>query len=84
MAGVCFEAAMGPIRNISIDKIRHISSDKVTYYNCTTDVLIIHLLKVRTVRYEDFVEALQVVHPSVSFRDLKVYEEWNKLYGCGR
>ena len=31
MASLCSEAAMGPIRNISIDEIRHISSDKVSY-----------------------------------------------------
>ena len=30
VASVCSEAAMGPIRNISIDEIKHIASDKVS------------------------------------------------------
>ena len=34
MASLCSEAAMGPIRNISIDEIEHISSDKVSRYYC--------------------------------------------------
>ena len=84
MASLCSEAAMGPIRNMSIDEIRHISSDEVSYCIALTNIFIMFLLKVRPVRYEDFVEALEVVRPSVSFQDLKVYEEWNKLYGCGR
>ena len=29
VASLCSEAAMGPIRNISIDEIKRISSDKV-------------------------------------------------------
>lgn len=34
VASLCSEAAMGPIRNISIDEIKRISSDKVSHYYC--------------------------------------------------
>ena len=84
VASLCSEAAMGPIRNISIDEIKRISSDKVYLITIPIATLCCLPLKVRPVKYEDFMEALKVVRPSVSFKDLKVYEEWNKLYGCGR
>ncbi|XP_065919109.1 fidgetin-like protein 1 isoform X2 [Dysidea avara] len=67
VANLCSEAAMGPIRSISVEEIQHISTDQV-----------------RPVVYQDFIEALSVIRPSVSVKDLEVYEEWNKLYGCGR
>ena len=59
-------------------------SNKVSYCIVPSNAFIIYLLKVRPIRYEDFVGILEVVRPIVSFKDLKVYEEWNKLYGCGR
>eukprot|EP00475_Leptophrys_vorax_P035112 TRINITY_DN5750_c0_g2_i4.p1 TRINITY_DN5750_c0_g2~~TRINITY_DN5750_c0_g2_i4.p1 ORF type:complete len:470 (-),score=116.82 TRINITY_DN5750_c0_g2_i4:117-1496(-) len=33
------------------------------------------------IRYEDFLESLQNVKPTVSEESLKMYDEWNELYG---
>ncbi|MGH0130924.1 UNVERIFIED_CONTAM: hypothetical protein FKN15_003126 [Acipenser sinensis] len=32
----------------------------------------------------DFKDALQAMRPSVSSKDLKLYEDWNKTFGCSR
>lgn len=40
--------------------------------------------QVRPILYCDFQEALKTVRPSVSSKDLELYEEWNKTFGCGR
>ncbi|KPP61601.1 hypothetical protein Z043_120280 [Scleropages formosus] len=40
--------------------------------------------QVRPILYADFQEALKTVRPSVSPKDLELYEEWNKTFGCGR
>lgn len=40
--------------------------------------------QVRPILYSDFQEALKTVRPSVSSKDLELYEEWNKTFGCGR
>ncbi|XP_062851224.1 fidgetin-like protein 1 isoform X2 [Trichomycterus rosablanca] len=40
--------------------------------------------QVRPILYCDFQEALKTVRPSVSTKDLQLYEEWNKTFGCGR
>ncbi|XP_068183945.1 fidgetin-like protein 1 [Antennarius striatus] len=39
--------------------------------------------QVRPILYCDFQEALKTVRPSVSSKDLELYEEWNKTFGCG-
>nr|XP_002131406.1 fidgetin-like protein 1 [Ciona intestinalis] len=38
---------------------------------------------VRPIAVEDFNKALERVRPSVSKKDLSMYEEWNKVFGCG-
>ncbi|XP_059480835.1 fidgetin-like protein 1 isoform X2 [Neocloeon triangulifer] len=43
----------------------------------------IHASQVRSVTLADFKVALQQVRPSVSGKDLKSYEDWNKTYGYG-
>ncbi|XP_069469514.1 fidgetin-like protein 1 [Ambystoma mexicanum] len=40
--------------------------------------------QVRPIAYGDFQNALQTVRPSVSRKDLELYENWNKMFGCGR
>lgn len=40
--------------------------------------------QVRPIAYVDFQNALQTVRPSVSPKDLELYENWNKMFGCGR
>ncbi|MBN3280720.1 FIGL1 protein, partial [Polyodon spathula] len=40
--------------------------------------------QVRAVVYTDFKDALQTVRPSLSSKDLKLYEDWNKTFGCSR
>lgn len=40
--------------------------------------------QVRPILHIDFQEALRTVRPSVSAKDLELYEEWNKTFGCGR
>ncbi|XP_016329433.1 fidgetin-like protein 1 [Sinocyclocheilus anshuiensis] len=67
MTQLCCEAALGPIRSISLSDIATISAEQV-----------------RPILYNDFQEALKTVRPSVSSKDLELYEEWNKTFGCGR
>ncbi|XP_060681474.1 fidgetin-like protein 1 [Hemiscyllium ocellatum] len=40
--------------------------------------------QVRPIAFIDFKDALVNVRPSVSLKDLELYEEWNKTFGCGR
>ncbi|XP_067465602.1 fidgetin-like protein 1 [Thunnus thynnus] len=48
------------------------------------DIATITADQVRPILYSDFQEALKTVRPSVSSKDLELYEEWNKTFGCGR
>lgn len=48
------------------------------------DITTITAEQVRPILYSDFQEALNTVRPSVSSKDLELYEEWNKTFGCGR
>ncbi|XP_017290590.1 fidgetin-like protein 1 [Kryptolebias marmoratus] len=48
------------------------------------DIATITADQVRPILYGDFQEALKTVRPSVSNKDLELYEEWNKTFGCGR
>lgn len=49
-----------------------------------SDIATITTDQVRPILYSDFQEALKTVRPSVSSKDLELYEEWNKTFGCGR
>lgn len=49
-----------------------------------SDIATITAEQVRPILYTDFQEALKTVRPSVSSKDLELYEEWNKTFGCGR
>lgn len=49
-----------------------------------SDIATISAEQVRPILYSDFQEALKTVRPSVSSKDLELYEEWNKTFGCGR
>lgn len=49
-----------------------------------SDIATITADQVRPILYSDFQEALKTVRPSVSTKDLELYEEWNKTFGCGR
>ncbi|XP_076831432.1 fidgetin-like protein 1 [Brachyhypopomus gauderio] len=49
-----------------------------------SDIATITPEQVRPILYHDFQEALKTVRPSVSPKDLQLYEEWNKTFGCGR
>lgn len=40
--------------------------------------------QVRPIAFIDFKNAFANVRPSVSPKDLELYEEWNKTFGCGR
>ncbi|XP_069768161.1 fidgetin-like protein 1 isoform X2 [Narcine bancroftii] len=40
--------------------------------------------QVPPITYMDFKNAFVNVRPSVSLKDLELYEEWNKTFGCGR
>ena len=48
------------------------------------DITTITAEQVRPIMYNDFQVALTTVRPSVSSKDLDLYEEWNKTFGCGR
>ncbi|XP_034041414.1 fidgetin-like protein 1 [Thalassophryne amazonica] len=49
-----------------------------------SDITTITAEQVRPILYSDFQDALKTVRPSVSSKDLELYEEWNKTFGCGR
>ncbi|XP_022599490.1 fidgetin-like protein 1 [Seriola dumerili] len=49
-----------------------------------SDIATITADQVRPILYCDFQEALKTVRPSVSSKDLELYEEWNSTFGCGR
>ncbi|XP_015235614.1 PREDICTED: fidgetin-like protein 1 [Cyprinodon variegatus] len=49
-----------------------------------SDIATISADQVRPILYGDFQEALKTVRPSVSAKDLELYEDWNKTFGCGR
>ncbi|XP_058507874.1 fidgetin-like protein 1 [Solea solea] len=49
-----------------------------------SDITTIKADQVRPILYCDFQDALKTVRPSVSSKDLELYEEWNKTFGCGR
>ncbi|XP_052427809.1 fidgetin-like protein 1 isoform X1 [Carassius gibelio] len=51
---------------------------------CLNDIATISAEQVRPILFSDFQEALKTVRPSVSSKDLELYEEWNKTFGCGR
>ncbi|GCB71095.1 fidgetin-like protein 1 [Scyliorhinus torazame] len=40
--------------------------------------------QVRSIAFIDFKNAFVNVRPSVSPKDLELYEDWNKTFGCGR
>ncbi|XP_068424755.1 fidgetin-like protein 1 isoform X2 [Clinocottus analis] len=49
-----------------------------------SDIATITADQVRPILSIDFQEALKAVRPSVSSKDLELYEDWNKTFGCGR
>ncbi|RLW13128.1 hypothetical protein DV515_00000020 [Chloebia gouldiae] len=48
------------------------------------DIATITPEQVRPISFLDFESALRTVRPSVSPRDLELYETWNQTFGCGR
>ncbi|XP_004616237.1 fidgetin-like protein 1 [Sorex araneus] len=50
----------------------------------TTDIATITPDQVRPITYIDFENAFRTVRPSVSSKDLELFENWNKTYGCGK
>lgn len=48
------------------------------------DIATITAEQVRPISYVDFQNAFQVMKPSVSKKDLELYENWNKTFGCGK
>ncbi|XP_010129145.1 PREDICTED: fidgetin-like protein 1 [Chlamydotis macqueenii] len=40
--------------------------------------------QVRPIAFPDFESAFRTVRPSVSSKDLELYETWNQTFGCGR
>ncbi|CAL8284556.1 unnamed protein product [Arctogadus glacialis] len=48
------------------------------------DIATISAEQVRPILYRDFQDALRAVRPSVSPKDLELYEDWNRTFGCGR
>ncbi|MBZ3870967.1 Fidgetin-like protein 1 [Sciurus carolinensis] len=50
----------------------------------TADIATITPDQVRPIAYIDFENAFKTVRPSVSPKDLELYENWNKMFGCGK
>ncbi|XP_023681447.2 fidgetin-like protein 1 isoform X1 [Paramormyrops kingsleyae] len=62
-------------REAALGPIRSIQVDDIA--SITPD-------QVRPIVHTDFQDALKTVRPSVSSKDLELYEEWNRTFGCGR
>ncbi|XP_040602586.1 fidgetin-like protein 1 isoform X2 [Mesocricetus auratus] len=50
----------------------------------TADIATISPDQVRPIAYIDFENAFRTVRPSVSPKDLELYENWNETFGCGK
>ncbi|XP_004630389.1 fidgetin-like protein 1 [Octodon degus] len=50
----------------------------------TADIATITPDQVRPIAYIDFENAFRTVRPSVSSKDLELYEDWNKTFGSGK
>ncbi|XP_029770469.1 fidgetin-like protein 1 [Suricata suricatta] len=50
----------------------------------TADIATVTPDQVRPIAYVDFENAFRTVRPSVSPKDLELYENWNRTFGCGR
>ncbi|XP_072616213.1 fidgetin-like protein 1 [Vulpes vulpes] len=50
----------------------------------TADIATIAPEQVRPIAYVDFENAFRTVRPSVSPKDLELYENWNRTFGCGK
>ncbi|XP_060103765.1 fidgetin-like protein 1 [Heteronotia binoei] len=50
----------------------------------SVDITTITPEQVRPIVFQDFDNALKTVRPSVSTKDLELYETWNQTFGCGR
>ncbi|XP_039192622.1 fidgetin-like protein 1 [Crotalus tigris] len=48
------------------------------------DITTIRPEQVRTIAFQDFENAFKTVRPSVSSKDLELYETWNQMFGSGR
>ncbi|NWI26714.1 FIGL1 protein, partial [Sula dactylatra] len=48
-----------------------------------TDIATITPEQVRPIAFLDFESAFRTVRPSVSSKDLELYETWNQTFGCG-
>ncbi|KAJ7322707.1 hypothetical protein JRQ81_018994 [Phrynocephalus forsythii] len=62
-------------REASLGPIRSLQSVDIT--TITPD-------QVRCIIFQDFDYAFKTVRPSVSSKDLEVYDIWNQTFGCGR
>ncbi|XP_074731084.1 fidgetin-like protein 1 [Strix uralensis] len=62
-------------REASLGPIRSLQS---------TDIATIMPEQVRPIAFLDFESAFRTVRPSVSSKDLELYETWNQTFGCGR
>uniref|UniRef100_A0A8C6ZY75 Fidgetin-like protein 1 n=1 Tax=Nothoprocta perdicaria TaxID=30464 RepID=A0A8C6ZY75_NOTPE len=48
------------------------------------DITTVMAEQVRPIAFADFESAFRTVRPSVSTKDLELYETWNQTFGCGR
>ncbi|XP_066484818.1 fidgetin-like protein 1 [Tiliqua scincoides] len=48
------------------------------------DITTVKPEQVRPIVFQDFDNALKTVRPSVSSKDLELYDTWNQTFGCGR
>ena len=45
--------------------------------------LVLLFPQMRPILYKDFEAALRIIKPSVSDKDLELYVDWNRQFGCG-
>ncbi|OMH85531.1 Fidgetin-like protein 1 [Zancudomyces culisetae] len=72
--GLCREAALGPVRNLFS------MSDMLTE-NGRGGLESINADSVEPIRFEHFLAAMKQIRPSVNQKDLKVYEDWDEIFG---
>jgi SpoVK/Ycf46/Vps4 family AAA+-type ATPase len=89
MKSLCQDASYGPIRDI-VHLLEDITPERVGYY-CYLGLFYLFLisefnycvgLQVRPIEVADFIRSLKRVKSSVADKDLSIYEEWDRQFGC--
>ena len=78
VAGLCREAAMGPMRECMLEVQRRAAASSGTLESAAA---MIDTKSVRPMQKDDFIKALRQVRASVAPSELEGYVKWNKEFG---